>query len=140
MNRWLLDTGPLVAYFNASDPLHERSRATLDSFRGELVTTSAVVVETMYFMMRFVDGPKRFLEFLEGTEVDITEACQEEPMRLAVALMNKYADIPMDFADASLVVAAEKLRLHDICTTDRRGFTIFRTRSGKRFRLVLGET
>jgi predicted nucleic acid-binding protein len=41
------------------------------------------------------------------------------------------------FADATLVLVAEALGLHDILTLDRRGFSAYRTRPGRAFRLVL---
>jgi predicted nucleic acid-binding protein len=51
--------------------------------------------------------------------------------------MAKYADTPMDFADATLIGAADDLGVVDIATLDRRGFSTYRTSTGKRFRLVL---
>ena len=50
--------------------------------------------------------------------------------------MEKYCDTPMDFADASLVLLAERLQIYAICTLDRRGFSTFRI-GRKPFRLVL---
>ena len=55
----------------------------------------------------------------------------------AAELMSKYSDTPMDFADATLVLLAEGLGVVEILTLDRRGFTAYRTRKGKAFRLVL---
>ena len=51
--------------------------------------------------------------------------------------MEKYADTPMDFADATLVLLAEALGQSEILTLDRRGFSVFRTRRGRPFRRVL---
>jgi predicted nucleic acid-binding protein len=60
------------------------------------------------------------------------------PQILAAAtLMRKYADTPMDLADATLVALSEALDVFDILTLDRRGFTTYRTSAGRRFRLVL---
>ena len=137
MNTWLLDSGPLVAYLIPDDPFHERAKSALNGFHGELITTSAVVVESMHFLKRYLEGPRRLIDFLHGADVQITESCQPRSLRLAVALMRKYADIPMDFADASLVVMANDLRLHHVCTIDRRGFSVFRTSFGRRFQIVL---
>jgi len=44
----------------------------------------------------------------------------------AVLLMEKYADTPMDFADATLILLADVRKTRQICTLDRRGFTTFR--------------
>jgi uncharacterized protein len=53
-------------------------------------------------------------------------------------MMEKYAETPMDFADATLVLAGEALRAVEILTLDRRGFSTYRTTKGKAFRQVLG--
>jgi uncharacterized protein len=52
-------------------------------------------------------------------------------------LMTRYEDTPMDFADATLVLLAEELGVTDILTLDRRGFSTYRTATGKAFRLRL---
>jgi uncharacterized protein len=51
--------------------------------------------------------------------------------------MRKYADTPMDFADATLVLLAEAIGVTKILTLDRRGFSTYRTPKGKRLALVL---
>jgi hypothetical protein len=50
-------------------------------------------------------------------------------------LMEQYADSPMDFADASLVILAERLRVFNIFTLDRRGFSVFRPRNTRAFEI-----
>jgi len=54
--------------------------------------------------------------------------------------MERFADAPMDFADATLVLLAKGLNVHDILTLDRRGFSIYRTRGRRPLRLVLDAT
>jgi uncharacterized protein len=53
------------------------------------------------------------------------------------ALMDKYADLPMDFCDASLVYLATSLKINRIATTDLRDFTVYRLPGNKRFVHVL---
>jgi predicted nucleic acid-binding protein len=67
----------------------------------------------------------------------IYDLCQPGELHEAAALMEKYADTPMDFADATLVLLAEALDVHQIVTLDRRGFTTYRTRRRRHLRLVL---
>ena len=50
MRTWLLDTGPIVAYLVAAETEHLKVAARLDAFAGQLVTTSAVITETMHFV------------------------------------------------------------------------------------------
>jgi hypothetical protein len=51
--------------------------------------------------------------------------------------MQKFATVPMDFADATLVLLADALSVRDVLTLDRRGFRVFRDLRRRPFRLVL---
>jgi predicted nucleic acid-binding protein len=137
MRRWLVDTGPLVAYLDRADPMHDTVAARIDSFTGQLATTGAVVTEAMYFVSDTPEGPLAFAELLVSANAQVVEAMQPSEVLSAAALMKKYADTPMDFADATLVALAEQLDLVEILTLDRRGFSTYRTSSGRKFRLVL---
>lgn len=137
MNKWILDTGPLVAYLDAADLAHVRVADTLDDFKGDLYTTSAVIVEAMHFVGVAAEGPALLVEFIEASGTMVSECTGPEQLRRAIALMRKYADTPMDFADATLVLLAESLKCTRICTLDHRGFRTYRTFTGKPFSLVL---
>jgi hypothetical protein len=137
MRRWLVDTGPFVAYLDQADPHHAGVAARLEAFAGQLVTTGAVVTEVMYFVADTPGGALSFAELLADADVDVVEALVPERILAAARLMAKYADTPMDFADATLIGAADDLGVVDIATLDRRGFSTYRTSTGKRFRLVL---
>ena len=50
--------------------------------------------------------------------------------------MAKYSDLPMDFADSTLVVLAEELGTRLVLTTDRRDFRIYRSANGSSFEVV----
>ena len=136
MRQWLIDTGPLVAYVDAGDPAHEIVAARLDDFTGHLHTTAAVVTEAMHLVGDAVDGPEALAAFLLGSHTHIAESTQAAHLQAAVVLMKKYRDTPMDFADATLVLLADRLFVTDILTLDRRGFSTYRTVRGKAFRLV----
>ncbi len=137
MTTWILDTGPLVAYLNPKDPSYREVKGVIEGHAGRLVTSSAVITETMFFMVEQRNGPAHFVDFLETGQVKIIEFCQTVDLARAVDLMNKYSDTPMDFADATLILLADLLNQHKICTLDRRGFRTFRTPKGKRFTLVM---
>ena len=136
---WLVDTGPLVAYLDARDRAHGEVAACLDSFSGQLSTTSAVVTETMHFVAASPAGPRLLSEFVAASGLRIFDYSQAVPLGEAAALMEKYADTPMDYADATLVLLAETLGVLDVLTLDRRGFSIYRTRNRKPLRLVLDQ-
>ena len=137
MKRWLIDTGPFVAYLDRADARHKDVTVTLNAFAGQLVTTGAVVTEVMYFVADDPEGALSFAELLMTANVQVIEAFQPSRVLAAAQLMKKYADTPMDFADATLIGAADQFGIVDILTLDRRGFSTYRTATGKRFRLVL---
>jgi predicted nucleic acid-binding protein len=134
---WLLDTGPLVSYLDAADPAHGGVAECLDDFSGRLVTTGAVITEAMHFVGTTKGGAAALAEFVDASGLQVYELCQPPELREAAKLMAKYSDTPMDFADATLVLLAEALYAHDIVTLDRRGFSAYRTRRRRHFRLVL---
>ena len=68
----------------------------------------------------------------DALQVEDIDRSELERMRL---LMQQYAELPMDFADASLVVLAERLRIFRIFTLDRRGFAVFRPRNRQPFEI-----
>lgn len=134
---WLVDTGPLVAYLDAGDPRHGEVANRLEDFSGQLATTSAVITEAMHFVSASKRGPRLLAEFVATSRTEVYEVCRPPELLEAAILMGRYVDTPMDFADATLVLLAEALEVRDILTLDRRGFSTYRTRRGRGFRLVL---
>ena len=133
----LIDTGPLVAYLDGADVDHAAVVLGLESWTGRLATTSAVVTEAMHLVAEVRQGPRVLSEFLAGAGVEVHDFTRPGDLPPVIELMERYANVPMDFADATLVLLAEALGAHDILTLDRRGFSSFRTRKGRAFRLVL---
>lgn len=133
----LLDTGPIVAYLDKSDSHHALVRERINGIRGVPVTTAAVITETMFFLQDIIEGPTRAVEFLAQAQAEIFDAFTEARLTAATALMEKYRDTPMDFADASLVVAAAELNADRILTLDERGFRTYRYKRNKSFDLML---
>lgn len=137
MITWLVDTGPLIAYLDASESAHDAVVATADPFVGRLATTSAVVTEAMHFVGSSSNGPRLLADLLIAWDVEVHDFTEPVGLPHVVELMERYANVPMDFADATLVLLAEALEVHDVLTLDRRGFATYRTRSGRPLELVL---
>lgn len=137
MRVWLVDTGPMVAYLDRGDAAHERVGAVLDPYSGTLATTGAAITEAMHFLGAAADGPTRLAELVARSGMQVYDLCQPLELREAAVLMRRYADTPMDFADATLVLLAEAVEADEVLTLDRRGFSTYRTRQGAGFRLVL---
>ena len=137
MKTWLVDTGPLVAYLDRNDPKHEQVVPVWNRFSGRFETTSAVITEAMQLVAGTASGPDLLAELVLRSGMEVLDLCQPRALREAARLMAKYAGTPMDFADATLVLLAEKLGVNEILTLDRRGFSVFRIRQRQPFRLLL---
>ena len=133
VERALCDAGPLIALFDSSDSFHDRCHAALDAFAGRFITTWAVLTEAFYFVDH-PEGRRLLWNFVLSGVLRIEDIAGNDLATMRV-LMEQYADLPMDFADASLVVLAERLRLFKIFTLDRRGFSVFRPRNAETFEI-----
>jgi predicted nucleic acid-binding protein len=134
----LTDTGPLVALFNPRDGDHRGSRDLLARLKGPLVTTTPVLTEAFHLLDPRSRGAAALREFIAARGVGVW-FMDASTLARAFELMQKYADHPMDFADASLVTAAEALRATSVFTLDRTDFSSYRARIGKaqkRFRVL----
>jgi predicted nucleic acid-binding protein len=137
LRAWLLDTGPIVAYLDASEKQHARVAARLDAFTGQLFTTSAVITEAMHLVATARRGPALLAELVAQSGLQVFDFSEPAALSEAARRMEKYANVPMDYADATLVLLAERLGLFEILTLDYRGFTVFRSSQGKSFSMVL---
>jgi len=129
----LCDSGPLVALFDPSDAAHAECRAGLEAFRGHLATTWPVLTEAFHLLESRPQREKLW-DFLLKGGLELAEMKADEVPRLR-HLMATYADLPMDLADASLIVIAERSRLRRIFTLDRRDFRIYRPRHVRSFEI-----
>jgi predicted nucleic acid-binding protein len=125
----LIDTGPFVALFDPRDNLHLRCRTTLRSIRTPLVTTIPVLTEAFHILDPTSIGAQQLREFILTGGVGVW-FIDQLALKRALELMARYADHPMDLADASLVVAAEALETRKIFTVDRGDFSTYRIQRG----------
>jgi hypothetical protein len=132
----LIDTGPFVAYLDRADSEHDRIAPFLGAFTGTLCTTAAVVTESMHLLKDNPGGPRRLAEFVQAVHIEVFAWSQPQELLSAVTLMEKYLDAPMDFADATLVLLADRIGVNQIVTLDRRGFGIYRTGRGRPFEIL----
>ena len=134
----LVDTGPFVALFDPRDPDHGGAEDLLASLRGPLITTTPVLTEAFHLLDPKSRGATALRQFIGAKGVGVWFMDQSSLSR-ALELMQKYADHPMDFADASLVSAAEALRTTSVFTLDRNDFSSYRAKIGrtqKRFSIL----
>ena len=122
----LVDTGPLVALLDPSDAARPACRVCLEALeRSDLVTTEAVVTEAAYLLDFSIQSQAALLELLASGRPRVEALSPRDRLR-AAELLGKYADLPMDYADATLVVLAERLRARRVFTLDRKDFAVYR--------------
>lgn len=127
----LVDTGPLVALFDHKDAAHGRCVGALQSLREPLITTVPVLTEAFYMLGPASQESDRLRDFIERRGLSLW-FFDSGSLDRAFELMEIYADHPMDLADASLVVSAERLGTRKVFTVDRRDFETYKVRRGHR--------
>jgi len=123
--------GPAVAFLDATDAERPWVTRELSDFGGQLHTTTAVVAEVRHFAASRRGGPGLFAEFLRSTKTVVHGWSSPGEISRTAALMERYWDSRMDYADATLLLLAEQISVFEILTLDRRGFAFFRTPSGR---------
>lgn len=135
MKKILIDSGPLIALFDASDKYHNSAKDFIKNNDLPLVTTLASITETLHLLDFNRNAQLDFLEWVKNGALKIHNIENSDFERIKL-LTKKYLDLPMDFADSCLVFLAEKLNLDTIVTVDR-DFTIYRIKGKKKFKTIL---
>ena len=117
MENILVDAGPLIALFDRSDRHHEKVISFLKAFRGQLLTTWPVITETLHMLDFNVEVQIDFMRWMQLSGIKLVELGHGDWVRL-IELTEKYADIPMDLADATLIIVSDMLDLKKILTID----------------------
>ena len=117
LNTVLIDTGPLIALFDRDDKYHTSILEFIKNTNYRFISTPAVLTETMYMLDFNVAVQLSFLEWIMKEGVIIHEIKQSNIKRV-IDLTRKYSDRPMDFADATLVIAAEERGIRQIISID----------------------
>ena len=134
----IVDTGVFVALFNRRDKYHALSHKALGKTSEPLVTTYPVITETCYLLAQLANQTTE-RKFLTAITRNVASVFHLQPHHLErmIVLMDKYEDLPMDLADASLVLLAEQLGHGRILTVDRRDFNIYRWNGTQPFENLL---
>ena len=132
----LVDSGPIIAWLSARDSHHVRAVAFFKVRREKLISTWSVATEVCHLVPR----PARatFLRWIAAGGMSVWHVPEDQASSLADR-MDKYDDLPMDLADASLVWLASEVGTNLIATTDRTDFGIYRSARNRPFRNVFFE-
>lgn len=133
----LTDTGPLVALVDKRDADHDRCMAAISTMPDEpLITSWPCLTEAMYFAHRAggANGTRILWHMHLAGDLLLHDLSDISVARMQ-QLMERYQDLPMDFADASLIAAAEHLGLRQAFTLDS-DFRIYRLIDGSALEVI----
>ena len=125
MKNTLIDAGPLIALFNKSDKYHEKIKEFIKNYTGLLTTSWPVITEVCHMLDFNINAQIDFLKWIKLGGLKVEDIETEEIDKI-IKLSEKYSDIPMDLADATLVVISERLGIKEIITIDS-DYYIYRT-------------
>lgn len=131
----LADTGGILALLDRDDRWHRPCVDAFQSLRLPLVTSVAVLAELFHLVG---DHPREVTAawtFIRSGAITVAPLGDADLPPLQ-ALMARYHDRPMDFADATLVHLAQRQSLSTILTVDHDDFETYRIDGRRRFRIV----
>lgn len=131
----LLDTGPIVAFFDASDNYHQICLNVLKNIDEPLFTTWPVLTEAFYLLGFSWKAQDNLWEFIMRGGVEVLSIDSKMQIRCR-DLMRKYRDLPMDLADGTLVALAETNNIENVFTLDHRDFQVYRFSRNQQFNLL----
>ena len=132
----LIDTGPLIAFYNQQDPHHTSCRKQMESVPfGKAYTCWPVITEAVYMLRK---KPEQRDDLLQAVIVGdlILQRLRERDLEPIRDVFAKYHDQQIDFADACLLHLANREDINAVFTLDRRHFGVFRRHNGKPLRLL----
>lgn len=131
----LADTGGLLALLNPRDRWHTRCVEAFASLRLPLATTAAVLAELFHLLSDHPDDTRAAWRLVRSGAVTVLPITDGDLAGLE-ELMERYADRPMDLADATLVHLAARESLTTVFTVDHDDFETYRIPGGRAFRIV----
>ncbi len=124
MRSTLIDAGLLIALFDKSDKYHFKALYFIKEFKGQLWSTWPVITEVCHLLDFNTQVQLNFLIWIERGAIKLIDLNDNHLARI-IELTKKFNDVPMDLADASLMVASEKISCLEIASIDS-DFYIYR--------------
>jgi uncharacterized protein len=133
----LIDSGFLYATLDAADKNHERVTHALANLSDELLLPTVVLVETTYLLHARIghEAMRRFIQRLEQSPLPLISVSQVDLPRI-YEILNQYADLRLDFVDATIISLAERLNIQRILTVDQRDFRTVRPKHCDYFEIL----
>lgn len=121
----ILDTGPLVALVDRSDPDHDRCRELINAATEVRVVPVCALVEVEYQLRPWRGGFAGVMADVQARRLDVHVPDPTELAR-AAALVEEYADLPLGLVDATVLTCVERFREPKLATLDRCHFSVVR--------------
>ena len=131
----LIDTGAILALLDSTDRWHRICVDTFQQLRLPLITSEAVLTELFHLVGDNRKEMESTWKFLRSGALELAPIEHAELPQIR-ALMSRYWDRPMDFADATLVHLARREALPTIFTVDYADFETYRIEGRRRFRVL----
>jgi len=131
----LIDTGALLALLDRTDRWHQICVDAFAQLRLPLLTSEAVLTELFHLVGDSRHEMEAAWRLVRSGAIALA-AIEDSELSQLQALMSRYADRPMDFADATLVYLAKREGLATIFTVDHADFDTYRIEGRRRFRVI----
>ena len=131
----LIDTGAIIAVLDRADTWHHVCSEAYFSLPYPLLTSEAVLTEVFHLIDFTRVAMEAVWDFISSGVVNVSAITHNE-LPAVHALMTRYADRPMDFADATLVYLARRESLSTILTVDQADFATYRIEGKRAFRVL----
>jgi len=133
----IVDAGAILAQADTADPWHRAAVAFLRDQTDDLATTQVSIAEADYLILDRlgVEAELRFLRDLT-TGTFVVECLTDDELATAGQLVERYKDLEIGLADASLVTLASRLRTRRIMTFDERHFRAVAPLQGGHFEIL----
>jgi len=139
MRRILIDSGILLSYYQQQEPLHQAVVAFFDQNAAQLITSPICIAEVLWLLgnpgdPRVLSAQNHLLGAVSRGAIEAINLLPEDYARIA-ELNQRYADLPGDFAELTLVTISERLDVAEILSLDS-DFDIYRRFRRQPFRRV----
>ena len=131
----LLDTGPLVAFFDQSERFHGWAAEQFRRLDGAVHSCEAVITEALFLLRRTPEAQRRLLGYVEDEVISLRFDLRDE-IQSVRGLWEHYRDVPMSLADACLVRMSELWEGYPLLTLDS-DFRIYRRHRRQHIRCIL---
>ena len=131
----LIDSGAIVAMLDKTDPWHRLCHEAFRQLHLPLLTSEAVLTEVFHFVGEAQPKMENAWKFVRSGALVMGRIDHQELPQVH-ALMSRYWDRPMDFADATLVHLAKRESISAILTIDHADFTTYRIEGKRQFKVL----